>query len=142
MHDMQTVKISSKFLWHGNLPWLSWNVIPQRALARFLFSTNSNTIRHCAPCKEHHFTFTRFLCLTLVMSTILFKTSLTCWCNLFNSFTATFVPSCNIPYKKHRNIFNLSSLKEKINYQLVNPLKLIITNFTLKCMNYTFELLF
>jgi hypothetical protein len=21
MHDMQTIKISSRFLWHGNLPW-------------------------------------------------------------------------------------------------------------------------
>ncbi len=119
---------------------LSWNVIPHRASARFLFSTYSNTIRRCVARKEHPFTFTRFLWLTSVMSTISFKNSLTPWCDLFNSFTATFVPLGNVPYKIHRNIFNFSSLKLNINYQLANLLKLITTNFMLKCMNYKLQI--
>jgi hypothetical protein len=45
------------------------------------------------------------LWLTPVMSTTSFKNLLTPWCDLFNNFTATFVPSGNIPYKIHKNIF-------------------------------------
>ncbi len=107
--------------------------------AKLLFSTNSYTRIHCSwSPKQQPLSFTRFLCLILVTSTIsLENSSIPCCTSGNNNFTAISLPS-NTPYKHQTTpknhfstisnlswsftIWNMIQLKKMMTWFITNDL--------------------
>ncbi len=102
-------------------PMVGGIILPKITSAKLLFSTNSYTRSCCSRSpKQQPLSFTRFLCLILVTSTIsLENSSIPCCTSGNNNFTAISLPS-NTPYKYQTTPKNHFSTISNLSWSFIN----------------------